>query len=49
VFLTYPFYRIVVLATAIVIGIGLWLMLNRTGSHDDPRRVDDRAMLARPG
>jgi len=50
VFLTYPFYRIVVLATAIVIGIGLWLMLNRTRVGMMIRAgVDDRAMLAATG
>ena len=30
VMMTYPFYRLVVLAVAIVIGVGLWLMINRT-------------------
>ncbi|MEI5680744.1 branched-chain amino acid ABC transporter permease [Mesorhizobium sp. CCNWLW179-1] len=50
VFLTYPFYRLVVLAAAIVIGIGLWLMLNRTRVGMMIRAgVDDRAMLSASG
>jgi branched-chain amino acid transport system permease protein len=50
VYLTYPFYRLVVLATAIVIGIGLWLMLNRTRVGMMIRAgVDDRAMLSANG
>ena len=35
----YPIYRLALLGTAIVIGIALWLFLNRTRvGHDDPRR-----------
>jgi branched-chain amino acid transport system permease protein len=50
VYITYPFYRIVVLAVAIVIGIGLWLMLNRTRVGMMIRAgVDDRAMLSASG
>lgn len=50
VFLTYPLYRIVVLAAAVVIGVGLWLMLNRTRIGMMIRAgVDDRAMLAASG
>jgi branched-chain amino acid transport system permease protein len=50
VFLTYPFYRLVVLAAAIAIGIGLWLMLNRTRVGVMIRAgVDDRAMLSASG
>jgi branched-chain amino acid transport system permease protein len=50
VFLTYPFYRVVVLAAAIVIGVGLWLMLNRTRVGMMIRAgVDDRAMLSASG
>jgi branched-chain amino acid transport system permease protein len=50
VFLTYPIYRLVVLAAAIVIGIGLWLMLNRTRVGMMIRAgVDDRAMLSASG
>jgi branched-chain amino acid transport system permease protein len=50
VFLTYPLYRLVVLAVAIVIGIGLWLMLNRTRVGMMIRAgVDDRLMLAASG
>jgi len=50
VYLTYPFYRLVVLAAAIVIGIGLWLMLNRTRVGMMIRAgVDDRAMLSASG
>lgn len=50
VFLTYPFYRLVVLLAAIVIGVGLWLMLNRTRVGMMIRAgVDDRAMLSASG
>lgn len=50
VFLTYPLYRVVVLAAAIVIGVGLWLMLNRTRVGMMIRAgVDDRAMLSASG
>ncbi|WP_442581980.1 branched-chain amino acid ABC transporter permease [Mesorhizobium sp. ASY16-5R] len=50
VFLTYPFYRLVVLAAAVVIGVGLWLMLNRTRVGMMIRAgVDDRAMLSASG
>jgi branched-chain amino acid transport system permease protein len=50
VFLTYPFYRLVVLAAAVVIGIGLWLMLNRTRVGMMIRAgVDDRGMLSASG
>ena len=48
--MTYPLYRLVVLAAAIVIGIGLWLVLNRTRIGMMIRAgVDDRAMLAAAG
>lgn len=50
IYLTYPFYRLVVLATAIVIGVGLWLLLNRTRVGMMIRAgVDDRAMLSAAG
>ena len=50
VFIAYPFYRLVVLAVAIVIGVGLWLMLNRTRVGMMIRAgVDDRAMLSATG
>ncbi|WP_156389011.1 branched-chain amino acid ABC transporter permease [Mesorhizobium sp. Root695] len=50
VFLTYPLYRVVVLAAAIVIGVGLWLMLHRTRVGMMIRAgVDDRAMLQASG
>jgi branched-chain amino acid transport system permease protein len=50
VFINYPFYRLVVLAVAIVIGIGLWLMLNKTRVGMMIRAgVDDRAMLSASG
>ncbi|RUU70294.1 branched-chain amino acid ABC transporter permease [Mesorhizobium sp. M2C.T.Ca.TU.009.01.2.1] len=50
VFLTYPLYRVVVLAAAIVIGVGLWLMLNKTRVGMMIRAgVDDRAMLSASG
>lgn len=46
----YPTYRLVLLATAIVIGVGLWLFLNRTRAGMMIRAgVDDRAMLAAAG
>src|SRR5437016_4066295 len=48
--MTYPFYRLVVLAAAIGIGIALWLVLNRTRIGMMIRAgVDDRAMLAAAG
>jgi branched-chain amino acid transport system permease protein len=50
VFLTYPLYRLVVLGVAIVIGVGMWLMLNRTRVGMMIRAgVDDRAMLSASG
>lgn len=50
VYIMYPFYRLVVLAVAIVIGVGLWLMLNRTRVGMMIRAgVDDRAMLSASG
>jgi branched-chain amino acid transport system permease protein len=46
----YPTYRLVLLATAIVIGVGLWLFLNRTRIGMMIRAgVDDRAMLSATG
>jgi branched-chain amino acid transport system permease protein len=46
----YPTYRLVLLATAVVIGIGLWLFLNRTRVGMMIRAgVDDRAMLSASG
>ncbi len=46
----YPTYRLVLLATAVVIGVGLWLFLNRTRMGMMIRAgVDDRAMLAASG
>jgi branched-chain amino acid transport system permease protein len=46
----YPTYRVVLLATAIVIGLLLWLFLNRTRVGMMIRAgVDDRAMLAACG
>src|SRR6202167_5529340 len=46
----YPFYRLVVLAAAIVIGVGLWLALNKTKIGMMIRAgVDDRAMLSASG
>ena len=39
VMMTYPLYRLVVLGVAIVIGVGLWLMIEpHAHRHDDPRR-----------
>jgi branched-chain amino acid transport system permease protein len=50
VLLRYPLYRLVVFATAVVIGVGLWLGLNRTRIGMMIRAgVDDRAMLAAAG
>ncbi len=50
VFLKYPFYRLVVLAAAVVIGVGLWLGLNRTRVGMMIRAgVDDREMLSASG
>jgi branched-chain amino acid transport system permease protein len=50
VYLTYPFYRLIVLAAAIVIGVGLWLLLHRTRVGMMIRAgVDDRAMLSASG
>ena len=50
VFLKYPFYRLVVLAAAVVIGVGLWLGLNRTRVGMIIRAgVDDREMLSASG
>ncbi len=50
VFLVYPFYRLVVLFAAIVIGIGLWLLINRTRIGSMIRAgVDDRGMLSASG
>jgi branched-chain amino acid transport system permease protein len=50
VFLNYPLYRMLVLVAAVVIGIGLWLMLNRTRVGMMIRAgVDDRAMLSASG
>lgn len=50
VYLTYPLYRIFVLAVAIAVGIGLWLMLARTRVGMMVRAgVDDREMLSATG
>src|SRR5262249_57132601 len=46
----YPIYRLVLLAASIVIGIALWLFLNRTRVGMMIRAgVDDRAMLSASG
>ena len=50
VYIKYPVYRLAVLVIAIVIGIGLWLLLNRTRIGMMIRAgVDDRDMLAATG
>lgn len=50
VYLPYPFFRLVVLFLAIAIGIGLWLMLNKTRVGMMIRAgVDDREMLSASG
>jgi branched-chain amino acid transport system permease protein len=46
----YPIYRLALLVAAIVIGVGLWLFLNRTRIGMMIRAgVDDRAMLSASG
>ena len=48
--LRYPLYRLVVLATSLVIGAALWLALNRTRFGAMIRAgVDDRGMLSATG
>jgi branched-chain amino acid transport system permease protein len=50
VMLKYPLYRLVVLAAAVLIGLSLWLLLNRTRIGMMIRAgVDDRAMLSATG
>ena len=50
VYMKYPFYRLMVLAAAIVIGVALWLTLNKTRIGMMIRAgVDDRAMLSASG
>ena len=50
VFLPYPTFRLVVLLAGIVIGIGLWLLINKTRIGMMIRAgVDDRGMLAVSG
>jgi branched-chain amino acid transport system permease protein len=50
VMMTYPLYRLVVLAVAVVIGLGLWLMISRTRVGMMIRAgVDDRSMLSASG
>jgi branched-chain amino acid transport system permease protein len=50
VMMTYPLYRLIVLAVAIVIGVGLWLMITRTRIGTMIRAgVDDRSMLSASG
>jgi len=47
IFLRFPFYRLVVLAASVIIGVGLWLGLNRTRVGMMIRAgVDDRVMLS---
>jgi branched-chain amino acid transport system permease protein len=49
-YLVYPTYRLVLLGSAIVIGVALWLFLTRTRIGTMIRAgVDDRAMLAATG
>ena len=48
--MAYPFFRLVVLAAAVVIGIALWLVIHRTRIGMMIRAgVDDRAMLSATG
>jgi branched-chain amino acid transport system permease protein len=50
VYMKYPFYRLMVLVSAIVIGLALWLTINKTKIGMMIRAgVDDRAMLAASG
>ncbi len=50
VFLKYPTYRLVLLGSAVVIGVALWLFLNRTRVGMMIRAgVDDRPMLQASG
>src|SRR6478672_12952725 len=50
VYLTYPMVRLVIFAAAVVIGIAMWLALNRTRVGMMVRAgVDDRDMLAATG
>lgn len=50
VYLVYPLYRIVVLLSAVAIGVGLWFLINRTKIGAMIRAgVDDRDMLAASG
>jgi branched-chain amino acid transport system permease protein len=50
VVMMYPLYRLVVLGAAVVIGVALWLLLNRTRIGMMIRAgVDDRGMLAATG
>jgi branched-chain amino acid transport system permease protein len=50
VIMKYPLYRLAVLAAAVAIGVGLWLLLNRTRIGMMIRAgVDDRGMLAAAG
>jgi branched-chain amino acid transport system permease protein len=50
VYMKYPFYRLMVFVAAAVIGIALWLVLNKTKIGMMIRAgVDDRAMLSASG
>lgn len=50
VYIRYPIYRLSVLAVAIVVGVGLWLLLNRTRIGMMIRAgVNDREMLSASG
>jgi branched-chain amino acid transport system permease protein len=50
VYLTYPLVRLLILAASIVLGIGMWLVLNRTRIGMLIRAgVDDREMLSATG
>jgi branched-chain amino acid transport system permease protein len=50
IYMKYPFYRLMVFVAAAVIGIGLWLILNRTKIGMMIRAgVDDRSMLSASG
>src|SRR4051794_33940057 len=50
VYLTYPIVRLVILAASIVIGVAMWLVLNRTRIGMIVRAgVDDRDMLSAMG
>jgi branched-chain amino acid transport system permease protein len=49
VYLSYPMVRLVIFAASVVIGVAMWLALNRTRVGMIVRAVDDRDILAAMG